>query len=57
MYSAFADALQAGIFQTKPALDSGILWLLIVVATSVGDLLAGTLRALRRRKDVEKPNS
>jgi len=57
MYSAFADALEAGIFQTKPALDSGILWLLIVVATSVGDLLAGTLRALRRRKDVEKPNS
>jgi hypothetical protein len=51
MYSAFADALEAGIFQTKPAIDSAILWMLIITATAVGDLLAGTLRALRRRKN------
>jgi len=57
MYSAFADALQAGIFQTKPAVDSAMLWMLIITATAVGDLLAGTLRVLRRRKGVEKPNS
>ena len=57
MYSAFADALEAGIFQTKPAVDSAMLWMLIITATAVGDLLAGTLRVLRRRKGVEKPNS
>lgn len=57
MYSAFADALEAGIFQTKPAVDSAMLWMLIIIATAVGDLLAGTLRVLRRRKGVEKPNS
>lgn len=51
MYSAFADALEAGIFQTKPAVDSAMLWMLIITATAVGDLLAGTLRALRRRKN------
>jgi len=51
MYSAFADALEAGIFQTKPAVDSAMLWMLIITATAVGDLLAGTLRVLRRRKD------
>lgn len=50
MYSAFADALEAGIFQTKPAIDSAMLWMLIITATAVGDLLAGTLRVLRRRK-------
>ena len=50
MYSAFADALEAGIFQTKPAVDSAMLWMLIITATAVGDLLAGTLRVLRRRK-------
>jgi hypothetical protein len=49
MYSAFADALEAGIFQTKPAIDSAMLWMLIITATAVGDLLAGTLRTLRRR--------
>jgi len=57
MSSAFADALEAGIFQTKPAVDSAMLWMLIITATAVGDLLAGTLRVLRRRKGVEKPNS
>ena len=51
MYSAFADALEAGIFQTKPAVDSAMLWMLIITATAVGDLLAGTLRVLRRRKN------
>ena len=51
MYSAFADALEAGIFQTKPAIDSAMLWMLIITATAVGDLLAGTLRVLRRRKN------
>jgi energy-coupling factor transporter transmembrane protein EcfT len=51
MSSAFADALEAGIFQTKPAVDSAMLWMLIITATAVGDLLAGTLRVLRRRKD------
>jgi hypothetical protein len=51
MYSAFADALEAGIFQTKPAIDSAILWMLIITATAVGDLLAGTLRVLRQRKN------
>jgi hypothetical protein len=50
MSSAFADALEAGIFQTKPAVDSAMLWMLIITATAVGDLLAGTLRVLRRRK-------
>jgi len=57
MYSAFADALEAGIFQTKPAVDSAMLWMLIITATAVGDLLAGTLRVLRRSNGVEKPNS
>ncbi|MFM2414149.1 MAG: hypothetical protein RJB05_1325 [Armatimonadota bacterium] len=51
MYSAFADALEAGIFQTKPAVDSAMLWMLIIAGTAVGDLLAGTLRVLRRRKN------
>jgi len=51
MYSAFADALDAGVFQTKPAIDSAMLWMLIITATAVGDLLAGTLRVLRRRKN------
>ena len=50
MYSAFADALEAGIFQVKPALDNLMLWVLIITATAVGDLLAGTLRVLRRRQ-------
>jgi hypothetical protein len=49
MYSAFSDALKAGIFQTKPAVDSAMLWMLIITATAVGDLFAGTLRVLRRR--------
>ena len=57
MYSAFADALEAGIFQTKPATDSAMLWMLIITATAVGDLLAGTLRTLRRRKGVDNLNS
>ena len=57
MYSAFADALEAGIFQTKPAIDSAMLWMLIITATAVGDLLAGTLRVLRRRKRVDNLNS
>jgi energy-coupling factor transporter transmembrane protein EcfT len=51
MCSAFADALEAGIFQTKPAVDSAMLWMLIIAGTAVGDLLAGTLRVLRRRKN------
>ena len=50
MYSAFADALEAGIFQTKPAVDSAMLWMLIIAATAVGDLLAGSIRAIRRAK-------
>ena len=50
MYSAFADALEAGIFQTKPAVDSAMLWMLIIAATAVGDLLAGSIRAIRRTK-------
>jgi energy-coupling factor transporter transmembrane protein EcfT len=49
MYSAFADALNAGVFQTKPAVDSAMLWMLIIAATAVGDLLAGSIRAIRRR--------
>jgi energy-coupling factor transporter transmembrane protein EcfT len=57
MYSAFEDALEAGIFQTKPAVDSAMLWMLIITATAVGDLLAGTLRVLRRRKRVDNLNS
>jgi hypothetical protein len=57
MYSAFADALEAGIFQTKPAIDSAMLWMLLITATAVGDLLAGTLRVLRRRKRVDNLNS
>ena len=50
MYSAFADALDAGVFQTKPAVDSAMLWMLIIAATAVGDLLAGSIRAIRRAK-------
>lgn len=50
MYSAFADALNAGVFQTKPAVDSAMLWMLIIAATAVGDLLAGSIRAIRRAK-------
>ena len=50
MYSAFADALDAGVFQTKPAVDSAILWMLIIAATAVGDLLTGSIRAIRRAK-------
>jgi hypothetical protein len=50
MYSAFADALDAGVFQTKPAVDSAVLWMLIIAATAVGDLLAGSIRAIRRAK-------
>ena len=50
MYSAFADALNAGVFQTKPAVDSAMLWILIIAATAVGDLLAGSIRAIRRAK-------
>ncbi len=50
MYSAFADALDAGVFQTKPAVDSAMLWMLIIAATAVGDLLAGSIRAIRRTK-------
>ena len=48
MYSAFADALNAGVFQTKPAVDSAMLWMLIIAATAVGDLLAGSIRVIRR---------
>ncbi len=51
LYSAFADALEAGIFQVKPALDNLMLWVLVIAATAVGDLLAGTLRVLRRRQN------
>lgn len=51
LYGAFEDALEAGIFQVKPALDNLMLWVLIIAATAVGDLLAGTLRVLRRRKN------
>lgn len=47
LYSAFADALNAGVFQTKPAVDSAILWMLIIAATAVGDLLAGSIRMLK----------
>ncbi|MFM7187336.1 MAG: hypothetical protein ACKO14_05925 [Armatimonadota bacterium] len=47
MYSAFADALNAGVFQTKPAVDSAMLWMLIIAATAVGDLLAGSIRMLK----------
>ena len=50
MYSAFADALNAGVFQTKPAVDSALLWMLIIAATAVGDLFAGSIRAIRRAK-------
>lgn len=50
LYSAFADALNAGVFQTKPAADSAMLWMLIIAATAVGDLLAGSIRAIRRAK-------
>ena len=50
LYSAFADALDAGVFQTKPAVDSAMLWMLIIAATAVGDLLAGSIRAIRRAK-------
>jgi hypothetical protein len=50
MYSAFADALDAGVFQTKPAVDSAMLWMLILAATAVGDLLTGSIRAIRRAK-------
>ena len=50
MYSAFADALDAGVFQTKPAVDSAMLWMLIIAAIAVGDLLAGSIRAIRRAK-------
>ena len=50
MYSAFADALNAGVFQTKPAVDSAMLWMLIIAATAVGDLLAGSIRAIRRAR-------
>ena len=50
MYSAFADALNAGVFQTKPAVDSAMLWMLVIAATAMGDLLAGSIRAIRRAK-------
>ena len=50
LYSAFADALNAGVFQTKPAVDSAMIWMLIITATAVGDLLAGSIRAIRRAK-------
>lgn len=50
LYSAFADALNAGVFQTKPAVDSAMLWMLIIAATAVGDLLAGSIQAIRRAK-------
>ncbi|MFY8053156.1 MAG: hypothetical protein ACOVP2_11110 [Armatimonadaceae bacterium] len=47
IYSAYADALNAGVFQTKPAVDSAMLWMLIIAATAVGDLLAGSIRMLK----------
>lgn len=47
MYSALADALGAGVFQIKPAVDSAMLWMSIIAATAVGDLLAGSIRMLK----------
>jgi len=47
MYSVLADALGAGVFRIKPAVDSAMLWMSIIAATAVGDLLAGSIRMLK----------